>query len=365
MERKSLTHSWLNPNLPFADYIEAIKSSLKAGRKDLTPDNTDQIVEANSPFELKPQDQTIRGGILLIHGLYDSPFSVRDCANHLVSQGYWVKAILLPGHGTQPEDLFRVSHQDWTAVVSYGVQSFQNQVEKVFLLGFSLGGALALYEAYQNPKVAGLLLFAPAIKSIRKYASYAGIINYIARFIKALRWYQKNPQKSYAKYESFSSNAAAQALTIMKALQKKINSRPLNLPLFVVVSDDDETICVSSAYDFFKTEKNPHRQFIIYTRGSNFEKDPNVIVRSSIYPEERIVDFSHICLLISPKNSHYGRKGDYRDIHSIHNNFDEENNFSLGAASEQNIKKYSLQRLTYNPDYDWLMRQVDNFLNQT
>jgi len=54
----------------------------------------------NWSYELVP-DQ-IRGGALLLHGLTDSPYSVRTLGELLRDKGYYVLCLRLPGHGTVP-----------------------------------------------------------------------------------------------------------------------------------------------------------------------------------------------------------------------------------------------------------------------
>jgi hypothetical protein len=70
----------------------------------------------NRSFELVPAE--IRGAALLVHGLSDSPYSMRALADTLYAQGYYVLALRLPGHGTLPAALVDVSWRDWYAAVA-------------------------------------------------------------------------------------------------------------------------------------------------------------------------------------------------------------------------------------------------------
>jgi len=104
-------------NLSFADYILQCKDLIRKTRRDLanSPD-PEKIIEDNSPFELIPKsagNKKIRYGALLIHGLLDSPFVMRDIGAELQEQGLLVRSILLPGHGTVPGALLNVTYEDW------------------------------------------------------------------------------------------------------------------------------------------------------------------------------------------------------------------------------------------------------------
>src|ERR1041385_4116649 len=68
--------------------------------------------EGNLPFLLTHGRRTARA-ILLVHGLTDSPYYVRALADVFYAAGYNVAAVLLPGHGTKPEDLLSVRLAQW------------------------------------------------------------------------------------------------------------------------------------------------------------------------------------------------------------------------------------------------------------
>src|SRR5262245_30682114 len=64
----------------------------------------------NRSFELVPE--RIRGGVLLVHGLTDSPYMMRGLAELFYQHGFYVLALRLPGHGTAPAGLVDVHWQD-------------------------------------------------------------------------------------------------------------------------------------------------------------------------------------------------------------------------------------------------------------
>ncbi len=96
----------------------------------------------NRSFELVPAE--IRGAALLVHGLSDSPYSMRALADTLYAQGYYVLALRLPGHGTVPAALTEVSWRDWYAAVALAARYAASQAPgKPFIAaGHSTGAAL-------------------------------------------------------------------------------------------------------------------------------------------------------------------------------------------------------------------------------
>ena len=119
-----------------------------------------------APFFIKPQ--TGNGiGILLIHGLLASPAELRDYGHYLGGQGYTVLGIRLKGHGTSPYALRDISFEQWLSSVHHGLHILKLYCPKLFVIGFSSGGALALKLAAENhPEIIGLVAVSVPIKFV-------------------------------------------------------------------------------------------------------------------------------------------------------------------------------------------------------
>lgn len=102
-------------------------------------------------------------GVLLFHGFTATPAEVRPLARALYGKGYTVAGPLLPGHGTQPEDLNRVTWRDWARAGEEAYRQLAARCRRVVIGGESLGGLLTLYLASEHPEVAALLCYAPAL----------------------------------------------------------------------------------------------------------------------------------------------------------------------------------------------------------
>jgi carboxylesterase len=99
-----------------------------------------------------------RTGCLLLHGLTGSPFEMRWLGQHLNALGYTVYGPRLPGHGTDPHDLQRVSWREWYFCALDGYHLLRERCDRVFVMGLSMGGALTLLLA-SNEAVDGLIAF--------------------------------------------------------------------------------------------------------------------------------------------------------------------------------------------------------------
>ncbi|MEK9627804.1 MAG: hypothetical protein VW455_02155 [Nitrospinota bacterium] len=100
------------PEKDFANYISDVKKQIKQATS--KENLEDRWIEKRLPFEYKPDPAKCRAskpGVLLIHGLTDSPFLMRDIGERFRENCFWVRSILLPGHGTLPGDLLHIDYQ--------------------------------------------------------------------------------------------------------------------------------------------------------------------------------------------------------------------------------------------------------------
>ena len=114
---------------------------------------------------------TPRGAVLLLHGMTDSPYSLRAIGMVLHEAGFHVLGLRLPGHGTAPAELKHVRWRDMAAAVRVATDHLFQRVgnRPLHIVGYSTGGALALnysLDALEDPSTrspASLILVSPAI----------------------------------------------------------------------------------------------------------------------------------------------------------------------------------------------------------
>jgi carboxylesterase len=103
-------------------------------------------------------------GALLIHGFTGSVAETRPMGEYLAHRGLTVRCPLLPGHGTQPQDLTHIRWQEWTGAVESALGELQGRCETVFVGGLSLGSVLTLWLGAKHAEIAGLIPMAPATR---------------------------------------------------------------------------------------------------------------------------------------------------------------------------------------------------------
>lgn len=213
----------------------------------------------NRSYELVPGN--VKGGIVLVHGLTDSPYSLKDVGDIFYSRGFHVLSIRLPGHGTVPGALVDVRWQDWMAAVRLACRDLRSKIgkDKPFCMaGYSNGGALSLHytidamEEDSLPVPDRLFLFSPAV-GVTKFAALSRWLEAAAfiPFFENSRWRGITPEYDPFKYNSFPLNASEQTYKLSmktKAAIDKLSKKagvPKLPPIITFQSVVDSTVVIN------------------------------------------------------------------------------------------------------------------------
>jgi len=191
----------------------------------------------NRSYVMEP-DGPPRGAAVFLHGLTDSPYSLRHIARRYRELGYVAIAIRLPGHGTVPAGLSDVDWEDWVAATRLAVREARRRAgpdKPLHLIGFSNGGALAMKYGLDAlgdpslPRVDRLVLISPMIgvTALARFAGFFGWPAVFPAFAKA-SWLAVVPEFNPFKYNSFPINGARQSSLLTRVLQEQIAERARN-----------------------------------------------------------------------------------------------------------------------------------------
>lgn len=427
----------------FDEYVAAttkrLEEALAQARPNLAPAERERLAQTRGPFEWPPDPPEWGAlpdrcpaaksstGILLIHGLTDTPFLMRDIGRHFRERHcFQVRAILLPGHGTVPGDLLEVTYQQWIDAARYGIESFAGEVDHLYIAGFSTGGTLAVYHALTReesrparPSLRGLILFSPAIQVADALAPLANWHKIYSWAIPRGDWIGKLfDEHDDVKYESFPKNAGDQIYLLTKKIEVGPGRGRLDIPVFIALSQDDATVDSRATIEFFRTitdGRDSKNTLIAYTTVPEAIGERGRIQdRISVYPGEGIIAFSHVSIPVRPDNPHYGRHGTYKSCLEYEKADDERaadeqicaqrkagrtssgesargdhrwcrclegrppaDGVRLGETSAAALAALDaastlkglepplvLRRLTFNPDFDGMMAAVDAFVQR-
>jgi len=371
----------------------------------------------NRSYTLAPKG-TPRGVAVMLHGLTDSPYSLRHIAERYRRDGFVVVSIRLPGHGTVPSSLTDVTAQDWEAAARLAVREARRRVPApapLHIVGYSNGGALALQyslEALRDPNLPQadrLILISPMI-GITQFARFAGLAalpSILPPFEKAA-WLDIIPEFNPFKYNSFPVNGARQSwrstqdvqqemaqasrrnqlaslppvLTFQSVLDFTVSTSAIVSTLYAQLPDNGSELVL---FDINRTTQlSPlvraamrdalrrltpapplHYRFTVLTntvttslvdeRSTPPDSTETAVKPTGLdYPAD-IYSLSHVALPFPETDSLYGRTPDPNDDVGVH----------LGAQSIRGetgglvVGAAALTRLSWNPFYPYIAARID------
>jgi alpha-beta hydrolase superfamily lysophospholipase len=218
----------------------------------------------NRTFVLQPAGDPV-GGVLLLHGLTDSPYSLRSIGLALAARGYRVVGLRLPGHGTAPSGMLTFEVADLEAATRLAMRDLRatlGAAKPIHMIGYSNGAALAVSYALDArtdatlPRPAGLVLISPAI-GISKLAAIGRIrtgISDLQGFGRAA-WQLIESEVDPYKYQSFSFHAAGVTQKFTSRLTRRIAAIASKGPvrgmpsILVFISTVDSTVQAPAVID--------------------------------------------------------------------------------------------------------------------
>ena len=230
----------------------------------------------NRTFELLAASPV--GGVLLLHGMSDSPYSLRSLGQALNRRNYWVIGLRLPGHGTAPSGLKYIKWEDMAAVVQLCMDHLAAKVgpKPLHIVGYSNGATLAInysldaLEGKSSPRPTSLVLISPAI-GVHYTAGLAGMKDRLSRFpgLGSLAWLSIVPEFDPYKYNSFATNAGAQVYRLTRSVTRRITARAQSMPLdlfpptLIFKSTVDATVSENAVVDSFLKHFGPHKHELV------------------------------------------------------------------------------------------------------
>jgi carboxylesterase len=163
-------------------------------------------------------------GALLVHGFTGAPREMRPVGEALAAAGHTVLGVRLTHHGTRPEDMFRSRWQDWYASVLDGYCLLRDQCAHVFVMGLSMGGALSLLLAAEQP-VAGVVSLAapsrPFLDGLDWRTRYARLFGYFIPYVdKGSADQDADPD--HAHYPRYPVAAIGELRRLLEALDRRV-----------------------------------------------------------------------------------------------------------------------------------------------
>lgn len=183
--------------------------------------------------------------VLMVHGIFGSPAQFEEIARALHERGYSAAAVLLPGHGGSARAFAQSKAAQWQQEVRRAVSLLKQRYPRVFIIGHSMGGLLAIIEAAEH-RADGVILVStpmrlrPGLKALR--ISLRVLLGDPARDDEVLQCYrransiQKGPFWVYPLWILPMSGV----LTLMRKARRLLGR--VKGPVLIIQSRRDETV---------------------------------------------------------------------------------------------------------------------------
>ena len=227
-------------------------------------------------------------GVLLVHGYTGLPSAMRPWAEYLNKKGYTVRVPLLPGHGTNPDDLHEVKWQEWPQKIESELDELEKSCAKIFICGFSMGGGTTLHVAGRNSRaLSGIILVNPMIHIPFVGTKLAYLYSRIQKFRNSSGDDIKRPGVTQGGYDAMSTKGIHQILQMLK--HTRANLHKVRVPLLLFHSVKDHTLPVSNTEIVMKGVGSKIKERIELTNSfhvATLDYDAEIIFeKSSIFIE--------------------------------------------------------------------------------
>lgn len=213
-------------------------------------------------------------GILLLHGFTGMPETVNGLVPHLEASGIPYRMPAMRGHWTQPRDLVGVKAQDWLDDATAALDDLLTEVDKVVVVGLSMGGLITLQLAIaREADLAGVVTVAPALRVADPLAPYCHLMAKVVSY-----WWMPPAPKGTAygaarNYNIFPTKAFCEFYELGRRVEAELEK--VKVPIRILVSKADKTI-------------KPESSQVIYDRIGSTDKDIRWFDRSG---HEMMIDW--------------------------------------------------------------------------
>ncbi len=230
----------------FENSYEKFKDNKDIKAKDIGTTNYFENINSNSC-------------VIVVHGFSSAPKEMQNLALFLNENNFNVITPRLSGHGTVPEDLKTKTWQDWYKSVSRSITIASLQYKKVYIIGFSTGGLLALLSTKKQYKEfvslvcinAALHLNDLRIKTLLPAISFWNDIVKVFNENKYAKEYIDNfPENPQINYNKHYVSSIEQLSLLMDKIKKNLHK--IKKPILIIQGKDDPVVNPSSAHEIYE-----------------------------------------------------------------------------------------------------------------
>jgi carboxylesterase len=192
-------------------------------------------------------------GALLIHGLNGTQEEMAEMETFLQAKGLITENILLPGHGVPVREMASLGWEDWADAVCHALHLLKQRCEYVFLVGHSLGGALALHVA-AHEEVTGIVTMCAPLHMYPGLKRLVGIVRRITPLLPMLHDDVRDPgaRRRY-KRNVYRLAPVAPVYSMLQFLPQLREELPgITVPALIMIATNDHVVPARDGREIYR-----------------------------------------------------------------------------------------------------------------
>ena len=196
---------------------------------------------------------------LLLHGFTNSPYEMQLLGKFLNRKGYTVSIPLIPGHGTSPRDLKRRKWTEWYETSKTELFELRKKYKKVYVMGFSMGGSLALHLA-AHYEVNGIVALAPVLYLKNKFSFLSHYIHFFFPYTKKFTGPDLKADVQTISYDKFPVKSLSELLKFSTHLKNDLCD--IYSPLLIIYAKCDHVVNNKSSTDIYNNVSSKNKRIL-------------------------------------------------------------------------------------------------------
>jgi carboxylesterase len=203
-----------------------------------------------------------RAAALCLHGLTGTPYEVRPIGEALSAAGIAAVGPALPGHNETPERLARVSHEEWLAAGREELARLRAVHARVFVVGLSMGGLVALTLAAEARVDAAIVVGVP-LRLRQAAVRLVPVAKRIVRFFPKSGGADNRDAAARARHPSYDRMPLASIHELLR-LQRRVRALlpRIETPLLVAHGSLDRTAHPDDAHEILRRVASREREHL-------------------------------------------------------------------------------------------------------
>ncbi|WP_408007705.1 alpha/beta hydrolase [Pseudalkalibacillus sp. A8] len=200
-------------------------------------------------------------GCLCLHGFTGSPYEVEPLVTFLKENTNWiVVSPTFPGHDTKDGRMERVTYQEWIHTAEMELRALQEKCNKIYVVGFSMGGIIAGYLAASN-QIDRLVLLSAAAHYVSPSRLVQDIKSMLQDLFKGNLYENEMFQRYLRKFKGTPLSMTFQFRSLIRSLRPYL--KKIITPTLIIQGECDGVVPKKSAHYIYNTIRSKNKEIIL------------------------------------------------------------------------------------------------------